>query len=157
MILAEHLADEDDVRRFASEAESAVETIRQVIETEPLSPRLLSPSLPRDLKTICLKCLENEPHRRYATAASPADDLRWFETGEPIQGRPIGRTARLLRWCRRKPVAAGLSAAFVLALVAGTVASSDFAVEASVNARHFRGEYRRAEEGASGCACAPVA
>lgn len=97
--------------------ESPVETMRQSIESEPLSPRLLNPAVPRDVETICLKSLEKEPHRRFASARHLADDLRRFLNGEPIHARPLGRAARVWRWCRRKPLAAALSIALLLAIV----------------------------------------
>ena len=83
---------------------------RQVVDAEPVRPRLLNPSVPRDLETVCLKCLEKEPSRRYATALALADDLERFENGQPVLARPIGALARGWRWCRRNPIPAGLTA-----------------------------------------------
>ncbi len=88
--------------------ETAAETERQVIHDEPVSPSRLNTKVPRDLETICLKCLEKEPQRRYAGAVELADDLRRFGEGRPIQARPVGWAARSWRWSRRNPTAAAL-------------------------------------------------
>ena len=90
-------------------------TLRQVLEVAPVPPRRLHRDVPRDLETICLKCLEKNPRRRYATAEALAEDLARFLRGEPVQARPVGPIARTGRWCRRKPVAAAL----LLSLLAG--------------------------------------
>ncbi len=94
--------------------------LMQILHDEPPSPRKLNARVPRDLETICLKCLEKEPARRYQTARQLTDDLQRFLDGQPIAARPISRRARLWRWCQRYPTIAGLSAAVLFALLTGT-------------------------------------
>jgi len=85
-----------------------------VISDEPVSPRRLNPSIPRDLETVCLKCLEKEPGKRYGSAAALGEDLRRFLAGEPVTARPVGTIERTWRWCKRQPrLAAALGAAAV--------------------------------------------
>lgn len=103
------------------QGETVTDTLHQVLNTEPLAPRLLNPSLPRDLETICLKCLEKEPARRYATAQALADELDRFLNGQPVLARPISTAGKAWRWCRRQPVRAGLSAALILTFLSGLV------------------------------------
>jgi len=99
-------------------AATPLETLDLVRSSDPVAPRLLRPGLPRDLETICLKCLRKEPARRYGSAEALADDLGRFQRGEPIQGRPVGGPERVWRWCRRNPRVAGLLGAIVALLVA---------------------------------------
>jgi len=101
------------------QADSLEVIVSQVLAAEPVSPRMLNPTVPRDLETICLKCLEKEPSRRYATAQALADELGRFLNGQPVQARPIGPTGKVWRWCRRKPLVAGLVAGLMFALALG--------------------------------------
>jgi len=88
------------------QAESTLDLLRDVIEAEPPALRTVDASLPRDLETICLKCLEKDPARRYPTAAALARDLDLYLLGEPILARPLSLVGRLVRWARDKPVLA---------------------------------------------------
>lgn len=94
--------------RAPFQADSLEHTLAQVLSAEPVSPRLLNPSLPEDLETITLKCLEKEPSRRYQTAQELADELSRFLRHEPIHARPLTAPEKLWRWGRRKPALASL-------------------------------------------------
>jgi WD40 repeat protein/tetratricopeptide (TPR) repeat protein len=95
-------------------AATAFDTVFQVLHKEPVSPRLLQPKVPRDLETICLKCLQKDTGKRYGSALDLAEDLRLFRAHEPIRARPVGRAERLARWCRRHPGVAALSAVLIV-------------------------------------------
>jgi serine/threonine protein kinase len=107
-------------------AATAMDTVMAVLKDEPVPPSRLQPRIPRDLETICLKCLQKEPAKRYASAAALADDVRRFLSGEPIQARPISSPERLWRWCQRNPRLAVLSALLLLLLLGVAVGSTLF-------------------------------
>lgn len=98
-------------------AQTPAATLRQVETADPLAPRLLNPSVPRDLDTISLKCLEKDPARRYATALELADELGRFLRDEPIVARPISRATRAWRWTRRNRTLSGLVVAITAAML----------------------------------------
>jgi WD40 repeat protein len=95
---------------------TVMDTVLQVLHDDPVPPSRLQPRVPRDLETICLKCLSKEPHRRYPSAAEMAEDLQRWQAGEPIQARPAGLIERGLKWARRRPAAAAALAVALLAL-----------------------------------------
>jgi tetratricopeptide (TPR) repeat protein len=101
---------------------SVVATLQQVRLHDPVPPSRLWADVPRDLETICLKCLHKEPERRYPTALALADDLRRFLEGRPVHARPVGWTERTVKWVRRRPSAAALLA--VTALLVGVLAAA---------------------------------
>jgi tetratricopeptide (TPR) repeat protein len=126
-------------------AETPLDTLLQVLSEEPVPPGRLHPKLSRDLETICLKCLNKEPHKRYPSAAALADDLGRFLKGEPIHARPVGQAERLLRWCRRNPVVAVLAASAALFLLGGTGISTYFAIQADRRAEEARANLQAAQ------------
>src|SRR5438128_1785309 len=95
------------------------ETVRMVLETQPRQPRLCNPKVDRDLETICLKCLEKEPAKRYASAQALAEDIERFLRDEPIRSRRSSRLEHAWRWCKRKPLVASLIAALILVVAIG--------------------------------------
>jgi serine/threonine protein kinase len=110
---------------------NVLDTLVQARAGEPEAPGSVNRLLDRDVETICLKCLEKEPARRYISAEALADDLeRWLD-GQPIQARPLSSWERASRWCRRNPVAAGMAAALLLVLLAASTVSTWQAIRAT--------------------------
>jgi serine/threonine protein kinase len=105
--------------RAPFQAANSMETLRQVVERDPVAPRQLNFQVDLDLDTICLKCLEKDPLRRYQSAQELVDELNRFMAGQPIQARRISTLDRAFRWCRRNPVTTGLLSALLLAIVGG--------------------------------------
>jgi WD40 repeat protein len=126
------------------QAPTPLDTVMQVLSNEPVSPTRLQPQVPRDLETVCLECLQKEPHRRYATAAELAEDLRRFRAGEPVRARPVGQVERTLKWVRRNPLPAALFIALATLLTA-TVAG---AISAAFWFRHLANEEETARRNA---------
>ena len=110
---------------------SVLDTLDMVRSKEPVPPSQLQPKMPRDLETICLKCLEKDIARRYPDVLALAEDLRRFQAGEPILARPVSDAERLWRWCLRNRRVASLSAAVALLLVIVAVGSAIAAVRLS--------------------------
>ena len=111
--------------------DSVVETLDAVRTRPPEPPTKLNARVPRDLETICLKCLEKDPRRRYASAQALADDLHAWLDSRPIAARRVAAPERAWLWCKRKPAVAALAAAVLLAVVGGTTAV--IAVQAKAN------------------------
>jgi tetratricopeptide (TPR) repeat protein len=130
--------------------DNILETLRQVVEAEPASPRSLNPAVPRDLETVCLRCLRKEPTRRYHSALALADDLEHWLRGEPVAARAVGRLERLWLWARRNPAVAGMTVALLLLLVGATVAATlaawRFRTPAASEAEARAGEQAKAEQ-----------
>ena len=122
-----------------------LDTLEQVRTREPVPPSRLQPKVPHDLETICLKCLQKEPTRRYASAGELADDLGRYLAGEPIRARPTPLWERAAKWCRRRPALAGLvgvSALAVIGLVVGGLLYGRLA-SARADAERQRAEQER--------------
>jgi serine/threonine-protein kinase len=129
--------------RAPFKAGSVLDTLQQVRTMEPLAPVRLAPSVPRDLETVCLKCLQKDPGKRYQTAGALAEDLRRFLAGEPIMARPVSAPERLWRWCRRNPRVAVLSGLVALAVLAWGTTTSVLAV--GLRRENDRAEAARSE------------
>ena len=126
---------------------TALETLEQVKTTEPVPPSRLVPGVPRDIETICLKCLQKEPGKRYETAQALGEDLRRFLDGRPILARRISGVERAWRWCRRNRFVAGMTgiaaAAIVILAVGATVAAFTFRAAATTQIRQADRQTRR--------------
>ncbi|HZY87608.1 MAG TPA: protein kinase, partial [Gemmataceae bacterium] len=128
------------------QAATVLETLALARTREPVPVRRLQPGVPRDLETVCLKCLEKEPHRRYASAEALADDLGRFREGRPVAARPVSRPERLGRWARRNPLSAGLAAVLILAVTAGLATSFALWGNAAWHLRQEEKARREAED-----------
>jgi WD40 repeat protein len=106
-----------------------LDILLQVMEREPASPRSINSRIDRDLETICVKCLEKEPAKRYGSAEALAEDLERWHRGEPIAARPVRRLERAWRWCRRNPALATASATVVVALVVASLMLGLYAID----------------------------
>ncbi|XZE51525.1 protein kinase domain-containing protein [Planctomycetaceae bacterium SH139] len=130
------------VGRPPFQAANPLDTLLQVMSVEPVSPRQLNPQIPKDLETICLKCLQKEPTRRYESAETLAADLGRFLRAEPIHARAISPSERTWRWCKRNPVVAALLATATILLVISLLALKVATQQSALAA----GEAKRAKE-----------
>jgi len=110
--------------RAPYQGDTVAAILAQVEREEPIPPRRLHPAVPRDLETVCLKCLEKNPARRYATARALAEDLQRFLDGEPVLARPVGLAGKAIRRAARRPALAAALALALLALVATAIVST---------------------------------
>ena len=112
-----------------------LDTLLQVRSSDPIRPSRIKRGLPKDLETICLKCLAKSPSDRYSTASDVAEELEAFARGEPIKARPINAAARTLRWCRRNPmpVASAATIVFAIGVIAVSQWRSSVTASASLN------------------------
>jgi WD40 repeat protein/tRNA A-37 threonylcarbamoyl transferase component Bud32 len=101
--------------------DNVLDTLEQVRSRDPQSIRASNPNIDRDLETVCLKCLEKDPERRYESAEALARDLERWQVGKPVHARPVRQMDRAWRWCQRNKVLAGLSAAVIALIVAALV------------------------------------
>ncbi|MFO0845160.1 MAG: serine/threonine-protein kinase [Gemmataceae bacterium] len=127
-------------------ASSPMETVFQVITRDPVPVRALQPKTPRDLETVALKCLQKEPHKRYASAAALADDLQRYLDGQPILARPVGPLESAWRWTRRHPAQAALVAVLMLAGAGGVAGWAWFTQQLRVEKRLANDKAAEAEE-----------
>jgi WD40 repeat protein len=130
--------------RAPLQAPTPVETLFLIRSQDPLPPSRLLPRLPRDLETICLKCLQKDPHDRYASAQELADDLERFLSAKPVRARPITMPEKALKWVRRNPLTALLLALLTMSLFGGLAGVTWKWLEANANARQATDEKREA-------------
>jgi prepilin-type processing-associated H-X9-DG protein len=128
------------------QGETLTEVLRQLADTDPLAPHLLIPRVPPDLETICVKCLEKEPAKRYVSALELAEELGRFLRHEPILAHPVSRVERAWRWCRRKPALASLGGSLLLVVALGFTTTLWQWRQAMHNAEAEAKERQRAEE-----------
>jgi tetratricopeptide (TPR) repeat protein len=126
------------------QGETPVATLEMVRFQDPVPPRIQQPGVPRDLETICLKCLEKEPARRYTSALDLAEDLRRFLADEPIRARPVTPGERLLKWVRRRRTTAALAGVGVFSLVTLLAVLSWHVHDRRVTADRARDQEQRA-------------
>ena len=127
-------------------AASMLDTLAQVLHNDPAPPRQLQPGLPRDLETVCLKCLHKEPDKRYASARELADDLRRFRDGEPVHARPVSWLERGRKWALRRPAVAALLVLLLLTLTGMAAGGVAYTVHLDELRRQADGERIRAEK-----------
>src|SRR5262249_3566868 len=136
-------------------AERPLDTLLLARDADPFPPRRLQPKIPRDLETICLKCLEKEPGKRYPSARALADELERFRQGLPITARPVGTLERAGKWARRHPAWALLGGVLLLLLAVGlpglttlwlTAARARSEATALADAEHAASERAREEK-----------
>ena len=127
-------------------ADTIADTERQLIADEPAKPTRLNAKVPRDLETICLKCLQKDPKRRYASTAALADDLRRFLNGEPIKARPVGVIGRTVKWVRRRPAQAIALVVTVMLIIGSSSAAVWFLSASSARAHAVEADIQRVIE-----------
>ncbi|MFK7817289.1 MAG: protein kinase [Planctomycetaceae bacterium] len=114
------------------QAANVIETLCQLVDSDPVPPKHLNPSIPADLETICLAALRKEPERRYESAAAMEADLRRFLEGRPVQARPVSTFEHVLKWAKRRPLIASLSTSLLLTLLVGTALISNLWIDERV-------------------------
>jgi WD40 repeat protein len=128
------------------QAATSLDTVLQVLRDEPVPPGRLVPQVPRDLETVCLKCLRKEPAGRYSSAEALTEDLERWRAGRPVRARPVRAWGRLLYWVKRRPGAAALLAVSILAGLALLVLTLSLLWNAQTQAAYRQAEDARAEE-----------
>ncbi|WP_168566215.1 protein kinase domain-containing protein [Crateriforma spongiae] len=124
---------------------TAMETLNQVIHQDPIPLRRINSRIPRDLETICLKCLHKDIKRRFRTANELVEELTSFRRGEPIRSRPVGQIEHLWRWCRRNPLPTLLSAGLLFTVFFAAITVTTFLNRAKAEQRRFEQQQRSVE------------